>query len=200
MRAFIGIKIPEEIRKEYSKLCRPLRDTGILSFVRPEKMHITIAFFKDLKTEDFKKVAEIIQNLNIEMFPVNCSNLGLFKRKGVPSTVYVNIQSEELTYIAKEIHEKLKNANIEFDDKQFVPHITLARVKELDSEADFMKKYNGMRKNVKESEFFTDYIHVYSSDLITYKKVESIKLEETIDEFLLDTMDLTEEDIKEINK
>ena len=193
MRAFIGIEIPEEIRKEYSKLCRPLRDTGDLSFVKPEKMHITIAFFKDLPNGDFKKVGDIIRDLNIEMFPITCSDLGIFKRRGVPSTVYVNVQSEELTYIAGEIHEKLRNSGISFDDKPFVPHVTLARVKELESEADFMRKYNGMKKNVRTTEFFADYAYVYSSDLVTYKKVESIKFEESIDEFLVDNLNLEDE-------
>lgn len=174
MRAFLAVEIPSEIREQYASLCRVLRKNSVLSFVQQEKMHITIAFFPDLPASKINDVMSIFNNIDLKSFTINCDNLGLFKRKGIPSTVFIKIVSEKLQLYTTKIHEKLLTLNIPFDNrKPFTPHITIARVKEMLDEDLFMQDYKFITKKFQKSSFTAESINLYSSDMINYKIIAS---------------------------
>ena len=171
MRAFIGFEIPEQIRKLYVSTCKSLHSSCNISFVRLDKMHITLAFFNDLPEKEIETVKNILLELKTEQFEIKCENMGLFKRKGIPSTVYIKIFSEGLHNYAEKLHSKLRELNINFDDKKpYTPHITLARINEMVNEQEFVKSYRYIAKSFKPSSFYVESVHLYSSDMITYKK------------------------------
>ena len=188
MRAFIGLDIPENIREFYASACKLLRRSAEMSFMRLDKMHITLAFFPDLQEIYIKNIEDILTDLKREQFEIKCENIGLFKRKGIPSTVFIKIISDELNNYKEQLYQKLRELNISFDDrKPYTPHITLARIKDVKSEQDFSRSYRYIAQNFKSSSFMVENIHLYSSDMINYKKeasVDFIKLytEESDDE------------------
>lgn len=188
MRAFIGLDIPENIREFYASSCKSLRRSAEMSFMRLDKMHITLAFFPDLPEIYIKNIEDILTDLKREQFEIKCENIGLFKRKGIPSTVFIKIISDELNNYKEQLYQKLRELNISFDDrKPYTPHITLARIKDVKSEQDFSRSYRYIAQNFKSSSFMVENIHLYSSDMINYKKeasVDFIKLytEESDDE------------------
>lgn len=170
MRAFIGFEIPENIRSFYASSCKSLRKSAEMSFVRLNKMHITLAFFPDLPETYIKNIEDIFKDLKREQFEIKCENIGLFKRKGIPSTIFIKIISEELNIYREKLHQKLKELNIPFDDrKPYTPHITLGRIKEVTSEQDFTRSYRYIAQNFKSSSFMVDAVHLFSSDMINYK-------------------------------
>lgn len=135
-----------------------------------------------------KNIEDILTDLKREQFEIKCENIGLFKRKGIPSTVFIKIISDELNNYKEQLYQKLRELNISFDDrKPYTPHITLARIKDVKSEQDFSRSYRYIAQNFKSSSFMVENIHLYSSDMINYKKeasVDFIKLytEESDDE------------------
>lgn len=171
MRAFIGLEIPEHIRTFYASSCKSLHKSAHISFIRLDKMHITLAFFSDLPDSYIKNIDEILTELNREQFEIKCENIGLFKTKGIPSTVFIKIISDELKEYAKKLHEKLRELHIPFDDrKPYTPHITLGRIKEVENEQEFVKSYRYIAQNFKSSSFMVENINLYSSNMINYKK------------------------------
>ena len=60
MRAFIGFEIPEQIRKLYVSTCKSLHSSCNISFVRLDKMHITLAFFNNLPEKEIETVKNIL--------------------------------------------------------------------------------------------------------------------------------------------
>lgn len=174
MRAFLAVEIPVVIQEKYSSLCKPLRKGSILSFVKQEKMHITLAFFPDLPESKINDVINICSNIEIAPFTINCDNIGLFKRKGIPSTIFIKIVSEELQLYTAKIQERLLTLNIPFDNrKPFTPHITIARVREMLDEELFMQDYRFIVKKFQKSSFTAENINLYSSDMINYKIIAS---------------------------
>lgn len=174
MRAFLAIEIPSEIREKYASLCRVLRKNSVLSFVSQEKMHITLAFFPDLPSSKINDVMSIFKNIDLKPFTINCDNIGLFKRKGIPSTIFIKILSGNLYEYTKQIHNYLMDLNIPFDNrKPFTPHITLARIREMINEEFFMKDYRVIVQQFEKSSFTAETINLYSSDMITYKILAS---------------------------
>lgn len=184
MRAFIGLDIPENIREFYASSCKSLRSSAEMSFMRLDKMHITLAFFPDLPETYIKDIENILKELQREQFEIKCENIGLFKKKGIPSTVFIKIISDELNNYKEELYKKLKELNISFDDrKPYTPHITLARIKDVINEQNFIKSYRYIVQNFKSSSFMVENIHLYSSDRINYKKEASVDFIKTnIDE------------------
>lgn len=174
MRAFLAVKIPVDIQEKYASLCKPLRKGSILSFIKQEKMHITLSFFPDLPESKINDVINICSTINIQPFTINCDNIGLFKRKGIPSTVFIKIVSEKLQLYTTKIHEKLLTLNIPFDNrKPFTPHITIARIREMLDEDLFMQDYKFITKKFQKSSFTAESINLYSSDMINYKIIAS---------------------------
>lgn len=185
MRSFIGLEIPVNIGENYLKLLKPLKSSGVINFVSSNKIHITIAFFNDLSKENMKKVEEILKSENMSEFKIECTGLGFFKRRGIPSTVYVKVNSEKLNEYAQAIHKKLKEENIEFDSKPFVPHVTICRVKNIEKEDSFINTFKYVERKFEKLDFYCDKIYIYSSDMVVYKKeavVELEKIEKDIDE------------------
>lgn len=171
MRAFIGLEIPENIRTFYASSCKSLHNHAKMSFIQLNKMHITLAFFSDLPDEYVDVIKNILIELNREQFEIKCENIGLFKRKGIPSTVFIKIISDELKNYTEKLHQKLRELNIPFDDrKPYTPHITLGRIYEMINEQDFIKSYRYIAQNFKASSFMVENIHLYSSDMMVYKK------------------------------
>lgn len=192
MRAFIGLEIPENIRTFYTSSCRSMRSSADISFTHLDKMHITLAFFADLPEKYIKNIEEILKGLNREQFEIKCENIGLFKRKGIPSTVFIKIISDELKNYTAELHQKLRELNVPFDDrKPYTPHITIGRIKEMKNEQDFMRSYRYIAQNFKSSSFMVENIHLYSSDMMIYKK------EATIDFIKIYTEENEDENISE---
>lgn len=174
MRAFIGLEIPENIRSFYTSACKSLRKSADMSFVRLDKMHLTLAFFPDLPETYIKNIENILKDLKREQFEIKCENIGLFKRKGIPSTIFIKIISDELNAYREKLHQKLKELNISFDDrKPYTPHITLGRIKDVTNEQDFTRSYRYIAQNFQSSSFMVDAVHLYSSDMISYKKEAS---------------------------
>ncbi len=174
MRAFIGLGIPENIRSFYTSSCKSLRKSADMYFVRLDKMHLTLAFFPDLPETYIKNIEDILKDLKREQFEIKCENIGLFKRKGIPSTIFIKIISDELNVYREKLHQKLKELNISFDNrKPYTPHITLGRIKDVTSEQDFTKSYRYIAQNFQSSSFVVDAVHLYSSDMISYKKEAS---------------------------
>lgn len=175
MRAFIGIEIPDDIRRAYSKTCFPLRKTSSVSFTKPEKLHITLAFFKDLSIGQADMIRSMLTDMNREHFEISCDKIGLFKRRGIPSAVFIQTTSEILNEYAAALHKKLEYSGIAFDKKPFVPHITLARIKSAEDETVFNKIYSEIVKSFKKLSFQAASVHLFSSNMITYKKEFSIE-------------------------
>lgn len=191
MRAFIGLEIPENIRKLYVSTCKSLHNSANISFVRLDKLHITLSFFPDLQKTYIEDIKNIFLQLNREQFEIKCDGIGLFKRKGIPSTIYVKIISDELKNYAELLHNKLKELHIPFDEKPYIPHITLGRIREMKNEQDFMKSYRVISQNFHISSFMSEKIYLYSSDMVTYKK-------EAGEDFIKISIDETDDEKKEI--
>ncbi len=192
MRAFLAVDIPEEIRGGYTKEFRQLRDAGNMLFVKPDKMHITLAFFEDLREREIPIVQEIVERLTSDAILLTCEKPNMFSRRGIPSVVFVQTLSEQLDMLAQQIRDELRNNNVSYDNKPFKQHLTIARIKYLEDENMFRKRYDGICKYFRQQNFLAGSISLYSSNMVAYKKIFEIPLEMPVieggedDEFIIE--------------
>lgn len=171
MRSFAAITVPDDIRKLYSKLCRGMRQGAEMSIVRPDKMHITLAFFNDLIQSQIEKVTKIMESLEQVRIEIRCTGIGKFSRRGIPSVVFVETKSDNLASLVAAFRKKLKAEGIPFDEKPFKAHLTIARIKEMTDINFFERMYRKASAEFQNSSFNADSVTLFSSDMITYKEL-----------------------------
>ena len=118
--------------------------------------------------DDPKKVISALGNISFNEFDIALSHIGYFDRRG-EMLVYAALEkNKELSSLRNKIASALKNESINFDNKKFLPHITLARrVTGTDKEDIDRIKPEKIKMTVNE-------FHLYSSDLSGKRPVYTI--------------------------
>ncbi|MBN8572092.1 MAG: RNA 2',3'-cyclic phosphodiesterase [Ignavibacteria bacterium] len=137
MRAFISINIDTENKENIQKIQYLLKtkvDKPFLArFENPKNFHITLFFIGEI---DKRKLELIYDEMKMElenkygMLNFNCSVLGAFPDLNKPRVLFLNCSNKENKIY--ELAEKIKTILNDFGfahDKNFHPHITLARIK-----------------------------------------------------------------------
>ena len=121
MRLFVGLRPSEEFRAALSVLQSRLQSAGVAArYLDPSNLHLTLAFIGEWP----ESVSAILPPVE-QPFTLTLSGVGLFPEAKV---IWAGIQkSPALDQLAQQVREKLTAADIPFDPKSFVPHITLGR-------------------------------------------------------------------------
>lgn len=140
MRFFIASKINDEYIDVLLKFNSFVKNSKFevynkLKFVEKENIHLTYFFLGDIIDDEHKynlmKSFEIFKNLNkIKFFS---TRLGYFPDKEKIKVIWADVD-KEASEMLNDIHLKTKdilNRNKIYTNENFVPHITLARVKSL---------------------------------------------------------------------
>ena len=128
MRAFISAEIPDKIKKAALSIFGEEKAEGIVP-VMEDAMHITIAFLGEISKEDAERVALSLKGLRVAPFMASLRGLSSFPERE-PRVVFINISSgaEDLEGLHKKASALAKQA-INIKRENFVPHLTIARVK-----------------------------------------------------------------------
>ena len=124
MRCFISIPVDEKIVEKIIEIQNQLKIPGV-RLVAPENIHITLLFLGELSEREVENVKELLNKISFDCFEVYVKGVGAFPDKKYIKIMWVGIKSEKLISLAKLIYNKFK---IKFE---FVPHITIARIKKI---------------------------------------------------------------------
>lgn len=128
-RVFSAVDInDEEMLDELSRIQRKL-DLGF-KLVPPEKMHITLEFFKDIDQEEIEELKQAMKKIELEPFELEVEGIGAFPSKDYIRVVWAGAENSKM----HELYEQVSNHSLESsNDHDFVPHITLMRVENVSS-------------------------------------------------------------------
>lgn len=146
MRAFIAIDLPESIRGRLIEVSKEFSGAGIIP-VKREALHITLHFIGEIDEQAVKPISDIISSVNIKPFEVSVNSLGYFTPEFV-KVIYAKIPKGygECVSIYRQIGDGLVKCGLKVEP-DFVPHITIARVKKIGKKEGIISKiesYNGM--------------------------------------------------------
>lgn len=135
MRAFISFELSNQVKKASAEIQNKLQKQGLhAKWVKPENIHLTVAFLGSIDNKQREQVKEILTPINrfIEK-PINLQlrNLSAFPNVSRARIVFVNLSGEieTLSALSVKIRSKLIDNKIWFDEKPFVAHLTLGRFK-----------------------------------------------------------------------
>lgn len=135
MRAFIAFDLPKKIKSAIAKIQDDLKRAGVNGkWVKPTNIHLTAAFLGTIDNKQSEEIKKILGSINQkikEPISLQLKQISAFPSVNHPRVVFVNLSGEinHLNQTVKELRGELKNKKIWFDEKPFIPHLTLARLK-----------------------------------------------------------------------
>ncbi len=134
MRCFVAIPIPEPVKEHIWNATVQLREEyPRIGWVRPEGMHITLAFLGEVPDGAVAQVKALLMcaALPQSIFEAQYEGLGQFPERGNPRVLYSPIRKgKDEMYNLWESVSSLVRSFMEKQERRFIPHITLARIRD----------------------------------------------------------------------
>ena len=144
-RLFVAIKIlpDEHFLNIYYQLLKQFEDEPI-NWVEPQNMHLTLKFFGETADDRIYEIADVLSKVSaaIRPFQFSIKSVSVFGSSYRPRVIWFGINHGELIKnMARDLHKKLKIIDFTNDRQNFVPHLTIGRIKkELKHKRSFQQK------------------------------------------------------------
>jgi 2'-5' RNA ligase len=136
LRSFIAIELPEDAKKGLARLRRELErdEHKFVKWVDPQGIHLTLKFLGNIAA---KRVAEITEAMGeaaqgISPFHLEISGIGTFPSLNQVRVFWVGVGGEldKLSRLQQNMDSALATLGFAKEERPFVPHLTLARIRE----------------------------------------------------------------------
>ena len=170
-RLFIAIKIipDQSFTAIYRELISKLSYEN-LRYVEPDKLHLTLRFLGDTdenKIPDIDRLMKKSAEAN-KGFILNINKAGVFGSSYNPRVIWFGIDhSEDLIQLHARIETDLTKVGFFPDRQNFVPHLTLSRIKQLKDLKLFQKIIGEFREK-----------EIMKQDVTEFSLIESILMKE----------------------
>ncbi len=131
MRLFTAIDLPQGILLRLERLVAALRPEALVNWSPLDNLHITTKFigaWPEARIDELHQaLAEVAPR---PPFEVEVRNLGWFPNERSPRVLWAGVHGgTALGSLASETEERLAPLGIPAEDREFSPHLTLARIK-----------------------------------------------------------------------
>src|SRR5688500_15216622 len=137
LRLFAGITAPETWKKEIGEWRRKAQPRFSDSFARwssDANLHLTLRFFGSVEEGEVVAIAEALQKVASQTgaFSVRAGGIGCFPNISRPRIVWLGLDGAKEEFVEMEGRVRISTANFGHapEDREFHPHLTLARVRE----------------------------------------------------------------------
>lgn len=182
-RIFAAIKIfpDENFLKLYYRLKSGLKHEKI-KWVEPENIHITLKFFGETEETKINSIINVFNKAteDFKSFNPELENVGIFGSSYKPKVIWFGIKNnEQLIKLSNSVNENLIPVGYISDRQNFVPHLTVARIRFLNDKKLFQQIID-KNKTIKIQKIKVDKIFLFESILKREGPIYKV-----IEEFLL---------------
>lgn len=182
-RLFAAIPIPlsDEVKSNIRLMQQSLKDERI-RWIPVENMHLTLKFFGDTPGKQLPAIVQALRQAvaNQPPFTLVLNRTGIFGSSHSPRVIWLGFEeSPEIHQLKKNVVTELEGAGIYEDRQNFVPHLTIARIKKLNNKAFFQKVLDKYKDRFYQ-EIVCDKLILYESILeptgANYKVIDAFPL------------------------
>ena len=179
-RLFIAFKITPDTNylSIYNRI-KNARSADRITWVKPDVTHFTLHFFGETAENNIPVISECARKAvsENETFEIRIANTGIFGSRYDPRVIWFGIDpNEKLTQLHSNLKNELATQGWIPDRQNFVPHITVGRIKEIRDKTLFQEDMNKVR-NAFIMQQKVDHITLYES-ILHPQGPEYIALEE----------------------
>jgi len=129
MRIFVGIDLDDGIRGKIARLIEGVSGFAPEArFVRPESLHVTLKFIGEQRPEQVEAITKKLRGIEAQPIEIRLAGYGFFPTPKAPRVFWIGIHSgPELAKLAKQIDAATAEVGIPREEREFSPHLTLAR-------------------------------------------------------------------------
>ncbi|MBV9302428.1 MAG: RNA 2',3'-cyclic phosphodiesterase [Acidobacteriaceae bacterium] len=130
MRLFTAIDLPSAALLRLERLLTALRPEALIKWTPLDNLHVTIKFIGQWPESRLEELYRALDLLVLRSaFRVELSRLGWFPDERSPRILWAGIDGgEPLLQLARDTEEQLEKIGISKENRQFSPHLTLARI------------------------------------------------------------------------
>ncbi len=139
MRCFIAINLPDKIKNKIIGITRELPDRGIKK-VEKQNLHLTLKFLEEVNDKKIEEITNVLEKISYNKFEVSLKNFGFFPNMNFIKVIWIGIEKgrEDIIELQRQIDLELEKIGFK-KEKNFEPHLTVARVKSLENKAGFLE-------------------------------------------------------------
>lgn len=174
---FVAVDVGDEVRREVTRVVTTLtakleavKKPPKVAWVKPHALHVTIKFLGALETADVERIHDLLAPpIPIEPFALEWRGIGTFPSNRNPRALWLGVinGAAPLAQVEAEVSKRLAgDAAVELDDRAFLPHLTLGRVKMAGEGVDWPKLLQSVE--VKRATSLVDRVTLYRSVLSQY--------------------------------
>ena len=131
-------------------LKRQLAHEKRINWVKPDNIHLTLKFIGNTPNEDVPKIIDSVGEMlrNHKSFTMDFNHTGIFGSRYAPRVLWLGMQNtpQELYDLEEDTLSAFDKIGYLRDRQNFVPHITLGRIKELCEKQYFQKIVAGIEQ------------------------------------------------------
>ena len=142
VRSFIAIELPDELKLELSQLVAQLKsgEPSWVKWVDPYAIHLTLKFLGNVAVNMLDDITGAIEKAvqGIAPFHLEVKELGVFPNLRRVQVAWVGISGDidKLSQLQQRIESNLAPLGFTPESRPFVPHLTLARLRDQASLAE----------------------------------------------------------------
>lgn len=183
LRLFVAIKIDpqEQFLNTYGFLKQAL-DFNIIKWVEPGNIHLTLKFIGDTVPDEVPLITQALAGAveGIRPFSMQIANTGVFGSNYNPKVIWFGINPNPmLQRLAQSVSSKLETVGILGDRQNFVPHLTIGRIREIKDKKYFqqlMGKFSDAGIQDQAVTHFTLYESILRREGPLYNEIQTFQL------------------------
>ena len=126
-RLFIALSFPGDIVVKLTELQSGVRGAR---WVPPQNLHLTLSYIGEASNILLKDLADVLRGLAVQAFCMQLRGINNFTSRGLSTSIWVGVaEKSSLFSLQSKIKNCLQINRIPKDKRQFSPHVTLARLK-----------------------------------------------------------------------
>ncbi|MBB5073792.1 2'-5' RNA ligase [Bartonella callosciuri] len=131
-RLFSALQIPQKTTQALISLQNGLPNA---QWINPQNFHITLSFFGEIESTVADKLMRAFDTIKIPPFVLQAKDFEIFGSQNAPHSLVVHIKPCETLNLLHEKMQSIRNSlSLTPDEKKFIPHITLARLRDIKPE------------------------------------------------------------------
>lgn len=160
-RIFVGLELPAAVTDQLAGLTCGLPGAR---WLESDQMHVTLRFIGEVDGGVFDDALNALDTVAFEPFELQLKGVGFFPPRGRADTLWVGLRDPgSVTALKTKIDASLARAGIEREQRKFVPHVAIARLK--DCQSSKLGQYIVEYSLFESIPFRVEHFHLYSSML-----------------------------------